>query len=73
MFNVSEDGDKIMPRVNTEGGVQQEQTRIIPTAAMPQGSHFEAKNGREASRSLEAGFEGYKQRSLRGKDNNNSF
>jgi len=56
MFNVSEE---VTPRVVTECGEQQEQTRIIPTAALPQGPHFLAKNCREASRSLEAGFEGF--------------
>jgi len=58
MFNESEEGNKITPRVVSECGEQQEQTRIIPTAALQQGLHFLGKNCREASRSLEAGFEG---------------
>ncbi len=37
MFNESEEGNKITPRVVTDCGEQQEQTRIIPTAALP---HF---------------------------------
>ena len=56
MFNVLE---VVTPRVVTECGEQQEQTRIIPTAALQQGLHFLGKNCREASRSLEAGFEGF--------------
>ena len=59
MFNESEEGNKITPRVVSECGEQQEQTRIIPMAALQQGPHFLAKNCREASRSLEAGFEGF--------------
>ena len=55
MFNVLE---VVTPRVVTECGEQQEQTRIIPTAALQQGLHFLGKNCREASRSLEAGFDG---------------
>lgn len=59
MFNAFEKGNKITPRVVTECGEQQEQTRIIPMAALPQGPHFLTMNCREASRSLEAGFEGF--------------
>lgn len=58
MFNESEQGNKMTLRVDNECGEQQEQTRIIPTAALSQDPHFEAKNCRGESIHFEAGVEG---------------
>ena len=46
VFNESEEGNEVTASADSKGGEQQEQTRIIPTAALPQGPHFNAKNCR---------------------------